>query len=169
MAETLIALGANLGERRANLRRGLALLAPEVAVLAVSALYESAPVGVTDQPPFLNAALRGETALAPLALLEKVQAVERAVGRRPGRRWGPRPLDLDLLSYDELVLESDRLTLPHPRIRERGFVLQPLADLQPERTLPGWSETLREALAAVGAGELRRLAGPEWADRLSVV
>ena len=162
IAEAVIALGSNMGDRRASLRRGVALLAPELHVLAVSPLYESDPVGVTDQPPFLNAVLRGETALAPIDLLEKLKRVERDLGRRPGPRWGPRPLDLDILLYDALRLESEQLTIPHPRLRERAFVLQPLADLDGERVLPGGRETVRAALAKVDTGGLRRLAGPEW-------
>ena len=164
MAEVTIALGANLGDRCANLRRGLALLAPDVTVLAVSPLYESAPVGVTAQPAFFNAVCLVATDLEPLALLDRLQGIEREVGRRPGPRWGPRPLDLDILFYDDLRLESQRLTVPHPRLRERAFVLRPLADLRRDRVLPGWSDGLREALALVDTSDLRRVAGPEWAD-----
>ena len=168
MPEVLIALGGNMGDRRASLRRGVALLAPEVVVQAVSALYESAPVGVTDQPSFLNAVVQAETDLAALTLLDKLQAVEYALGRRPGLRWGPRPLDLDLLAYGDEAITSERLTVPHPRIHERGFVLQPLADLVPERVLPGWPDCVRDALVVVQAtaqpDDLIRLAGPEWVD-----
>ena len=98
----LLGVGGNLGDRLAHLRRGVALLAPEVSVAAASALYESAPWGVTDQPPFLNAALRVETRLTPYDLLAKCKAVEAAAGRTPDRRWGPRVLDLDILLYGDL-------------------------------------------------------------------
>lgn len=164
VADVFIALGANTGDRSAHLRRGLALLEPELRVAAVSPLYESAPVGVTDQPDFLNAVLRAETALEPLALLDKLKAVETTVGRRPGPRWGPRPLDLDILAYDDLVMETERLTIPHPRIGERGFVLKPLLDLVPNLVLPGWSGTIEEALASANTQDLSRVAGPEWAE-----
>ena len=94
---------------------GWSSLAPEVRLTAVSPLYESAPWGVTDQPAFLNAALLAETDLSPHALLDKLKAVEAEVGRRPGKRWGPRVVDLDILLYDDLQLDDDRLTIPHPR------------------------------------------------------
>ncbi len=174
MSHVLIALGGNIGNRLANLRRGVALLAPEVLLApetkadAVSALYESAPAGVTAQPPFLNAVLRATTALSPDDLLDKLKAIEHAVGRRPGPRWGPRPLDLDILSYglghDELVIDTARLTIPHPRIRERGFVLRPLADLEPERVLPGWPHTVAAALAGIDTSDLKRVMGSDWLD-----
>ncbi len=159
----LLGVGGNLGDRLAHLRRGVALLAPEVTVAAASALYESAPWGVTDQPPFLNAALRVETRLSPHDLLAKCKAVEAAAGRTPGRRWGPRVLDLDILLYGDLRLDDEALTLPHPRIAERGFVLRPLADLAPEIVPPGWRRSVGAALAEIGEEGLRRVAGPEWA------
>ena len=159
----LLGVGGNLGDRLAHLRRGVALLAPEVSVAAASALYESAPWGVTDQPPFLNAALRVETRLSPHDLLAKCKAVEAAAGRTPGRRWGPRVLDLDILLYGDLRLDDEALTLPHPRIAERGFVLRPLADLAPEIVPPGWRRSVGAALAEIGEEGLHRVAGPEWA------
>ena len=159
-----IALGSNLGNRRANLRAAVRDLAPAVRVRAVSALYESDPAGVTDQPPFLNAVVRGETALAPEALLDVTQAIEWTLGRRPGLRWGPRPIDLDLLACGEAVIATPRLTLPHPRIGERAFVLRPLADLAPGLRLPGWTETVAEALAHADGSGLERVASPEWAE-----
>ncbi len=162
MVEVGIALGSNLGDRLANLRRGLALLPPAVRVTALSALYESAPVGVTEQPRFLNAVCLAETDLLPHPLLERLQRIEWDVGRRPGPRWGPRPLDLDILFYDNWRLEDERLTIPHPRIAERGFVLRPLADVAPRRRLPGWSVDVRAALAGVDTGDLVRLADAGW-------
>ncbi|PZC43196.1 MAG: Dihydropteroate synthase/7,8-dihydro-6-hydroxymethylpterin-pyrophosphokinase, partial [Chloroflexi bacterium] len=121
----LLGLGSNLGDRLANLRRGVELLGPEVRVQQLSALYESAPWGVTDQPAFLNAALRVETHLSPHDLLAKCKAVEATVGREPGPRWGPRILDIDLLLYRDLRLDEETLTIPHPRIAQRSFVLRP--------------------------------------------
>ena len=157
-----IALGANLGDRRANLRFGLAWLPPRVRVTKLSPLYESAPVGVTDQPAFQNAVCLAETGLEPLPLLDYLKEIEHAAGRRPGRRWGPRPLDLDILFFGDRVIELERLTVPHPRMRERGFVLRPLADLDPERRLPGWTEDVQTALAAIDTSDLVAVAGPEW-------
>ena len=157
-----IALGANLGDRRANLRFGLAQLPPRVRVTQLSPLYESAPVGVTDQPLFQNAVCLAETGLEPLPLLDFLKEIEHAAGRRPGRRWGPRPLDLDILFFGDRVIESGRLAIPHPRIRERGFVLRPLADLDPDRCLPGWTEDVHTALVAIDTSDLVEIAGPEW-------
>ena len=164
MPTIYLAVGGNIGDREANLRQGVALLAPAVRVTAASSLYESAPWGVTDQPPFLNAVLRGETELQPLALLDKCKAVEVALGRQPGWRWGPRPIDVDILLYDAQAVDLDRLTVPHARTAERGFVLRPLADLAPDCTPPGWAETVTEALRRVDTSDLRALAGPEWID-----
>ena len=157
-----IGVGGNLGDRQANLRRGVELLAPEVRLTAVSPLYESAPWGVTDQPAFLNAALLAETDLSPHALLDKLKAVEAEVGRRPGKRWGPRVVDLDILLYDDLQLDDDRLTIPHPRIAERSFVLRPLADLDPNRVPPGWDHSVERVLGDLGDEGLSRVAGPDW-------
>lgn len=161
-SQVAIGVGGNLGDREGNLRRGLELLAPEVRLTAVSPLYESAPWGVTDQPAFLNAALLAETGLSPHALLDKLKAVEAEVGRRPGRRWGPRVVDLDILLYDDLQLNDDRLTIPHAGIAERNFVLRPLADLAPDRVPPGWTRSVAQALAEIGEGGLNWVCGSDW-------
>ncbi len=106
-------------------------------MLAVSSLRETDPVGVLDQPRFLNGAARLQTELAPRALLDSLLDVERALGRERAERWGPRTIDLDLLLYDRLVLDEPGLTLPHPRLHERRFALEPLAELAPGLELPG--------------------------------
>jgi 2-amino-4-hydroxy-6-hydroxymethyldihydropteridine diphosphokinase len=133
VALVYLGLGANLGARRATLRQALADLpaAMDGPILRVSRLYESAPWGVTGQPPFLNLVLAAETALEPRALLAAVKRLEVAAGRRPGARWGPRLLDIDILLYDERTVDAPDLTIPHPRLLERRFVLQPLADIWP--------------------------------------
>jgi len=129
--QVYLGLGANLGDRRANIERGLALLAEGgVVVEQVSALRPSAPVGGPEQPWFLNGAARAATALAPLELLALVKGIERRLGRRPGGpRWGPRPLDLDILLYDDITLDRPELVLPHPRMALRSFVLEPLVEV----------------------------------------
>lgn len=140
MVRAFVALGSNLGDTQAHLRLALEALArlPQTRLVAQSRLYRTPPWGVLDQPPFLNAAVELETALAPHALLDELSAIEQAAGRlREGERWGPRTLDLDLLHVDGVVLNDARLTLPHPRIAERAFVLLPLAELAPELDLPG--------------------------------
>jgi 2-amino-4-hydroxy-6-hydroxymethyldihydropteridine diphosphokinase len=167
MSTVYLGLGSNQGDRPAHLRGALRALAalPGTQVQAVSALYESAPWGVTDQPPFLNAVAAITTALAPADLLQAVKRIERAAGRRAGRRWGPRPLDIDLLLYDDQRVDTPDLTIPHPRLAERRFVLAPLQDLRPD-----WQDAagrpLAALLAAVADQPVTRVAtGPWWEDR----
>ena len=134
-----IALGGNLGDRRANLERAVDLLSrdPAVEVLAVSSLRETDPVGYEDQPRFLNGAVAAETALSPRELLDLLLAVERELGReRTGPHHGPRTVDLDLLLYGDELVDEPGLTVPHPRLAERRFVLEPLAELDPDLALP---------------------------------
>ena len=139
MAEALVALGGNVGDVRDTLDRAIAAFCDgeEVCLLARSSDYRTPPWGVADQPPFVNLCIAVETGLTPHALL--AQAVERALGRERSkeRRWGPRPIDIDLLAYDDLALDSPDLTLPHPRLFERAFVLVPLAEIAAERMIGG--------------------------------
>jgi 2-amino-4-hydroxy-6-hydroxymethyldihydropteridine diphosphokinase len=127
-----IAFGGNVGDREANLRAALHLLREHVQVEAVSSLYETEPAYVLDQPRFLNGVLRGTTRLEPMELLRALKEIEAALGRRPGLRNGPRPVDLDILRYGDVSLATPELTIPHPRIAERPFVLVPLAEIAPE-------------------------------------
>jgi 2-amino-4-hydroxy-6-hydroxymethyldihydropteridine diphosphokinase len=157
-----LGLGSNLESRLENLRAGLRRLAPVAQVTALSALYETAPIGVTEQPWFLNAVCSVTTALAPHPLLDRLKRIERELGRTEGRRWGPRPLDLDILLYDEVRIELPDLQIPHPRLTERAFVLRPLAELDADLVVPGDGRTVRAVLEAVGAQEVRIVAGPGW-------
>ena len=158
-----LGLGSNLGNREANLRMALRLLQPLCRVEEVSSLYETAPVGVEDQPPFYNATCRITTGLEPGALLRFQKRVEFEVGRRPGGpRWGPRPIDLDLLLYEDVVMESGDLVLPHPRLAERPFVLVPLAEIAPEARHPVLNRTVRELLAAAGEEGVMLAAPAGW-------
>lgn len=139
MLTVYLGLGSNLGDRAANLRAAIdRLRAAPLRIDAVSSIYETAPVGETPEPvpAYLNCALRARTLLQPEALLDLTQQVEAAGGRTPTFRWGPRTIDVDLLLYDSLVMRSSRLVLPHPRLRERAFVLRPLAELTPHLALP---------------------------------
>ena len=140
MARAYIGLGSNLGDREATLRRAVDLLGaePGIDVLAVSDLRETEPVGVVDQPRFVNAAATIETGLDPRALLDVLLAVEQRLGRvRDGTHWGPRVVDLDLLLYGDVVLDEPGLRVPHPRLHERRFALEPLAELDPDLGVPG--------------------------------
>jgi 2-amino-4-hydroxy-6-hydroxymethyldihydropteridine diphosphokinase len=134
-----VGIGANLGPREETLRRAVALLgsADGVEVVAVSELRETEPVGVVDQPPFLNGAVSLKTTRSPRALLDLLLEIERSLGRVRGERWGPRVVDLDLLVYGNEVVDEPGLRVPHPRLHERRFALEPLADLNPELEIPG--------------------------------
>ena len=159
MAEALIALGGNVGDVRTTFDRAVATLCdgPEVRLLARSADYRTPPWGVTDQSPFINACIRVATELSPHALLRRAQAVERGFGRDRTREshWGPRTLDIDLLAYDDLALDEPQLTLPHPRLFERAFVLVPLAEIAADRVIAG--TTVRDALARLDTSGIEKL------------
>ncbi len=155
-----LGLGANLGDPAENLRRAVAALGEAgIAFEALSSLYVTPPWGVTDQPDFVNACALARTSLAPLDLLDLLKATERALGREETRRWGPRIIDIDLLFHGELTWRDDRLTLPHPGLLERVFVLVPLAEIAPDLRVGG--ARLAEAARRVDASGVRRL-GPFW-------
>ena len=138
MTRAYVGLGSNLGDREATLRRALELLGERVVVVAVSSFRETEPWGYGDQPLFLNAAAAVDTELGSRELLDALLEVERALGRtRDGPRYGPRTIDLDLLLYGDEVVDQPGLTVPHPRLHERRFVLEPLAELEPGLTVPG--------------------------------
>ena len=134
MTLAYVGLGANLGDREGTIRAAVADLP---GVVAVSTLRETDPVGITDQPRFLNGVAALETELAPRELLDVLLAVERRLGRERGKRWGPRTIDLDLLLYGDETVDEPGLTVPHPRLHERRFALEPLAELDPELVVPG--------------------------------
>ncbi|QDE40217.1 2-amino-4-hydroxy-6-hydroxymethyldihydropteridine diphosphokinase [Luteibacter pinisoli] len=156
----LIGLGGNLGDVRPRLDAAIDALGalPGVRVLARSRFYRTPPWGNVDQPDFVNAAIAVETSLPAHGLLDAMLATERAFGRlRDGERWGPRTLDLDLLAYGDAVIDDARLTVPHPRIAERAFVLLPLADIAADTVLPGLGR-VADLLAAIDAAECIPLA-----------
>ncbi len=159
MAEALLALGGNVGDVRDTLTRAIAMLCEgtDVRLRARSCDYSTPPWGVEDQPPFVNACIAVDTTLTPRALLARAQTVERAFGREREReqRWGPRRLDIDILTYDDIVLNTADLTLPHPRLFERAFVLLPLAEIVPDRVIAG--VRVRDALARLDASGINKL------------
>jgi 2-amino-4-hydroxy-6-hydroxymethyldihydropteridine diphosphokinase len=159
MTEALLSLGGNVGDVRATLGRAIAAFCDgeEVRLLARSSDYRTPPWGVEDQPPFVNLCIAVRTGLAPHALLARAQAVERKLGRERGkeRRWGPRPIDIDLLAYDDLAVDTPDLTLPHPRLLERAFVLVPLAEIAAGRMIDGIK--VSDALARVDRTGIERL------------
>lgn len=149
MSTVTLALGTNLGDRLSNLRTAVSALAPAVTVLAQSPVYETPPWGVTDQPAFLNMVVKGETHQTPQELLKYLKTLETTLGRLPSVRYGPRLIDVDILFYDDLVLDTPELTIPHPRLHERAFVLVPLADLEPAFVHPRLRQPVSALLAAV--------------------
>ena len=145
METAYIALGSNLGDKEKNLRRALLLLMQQgVEVIKVSSFFKTEPYGVTDQPQFLNAVCEVRTSLAPLALLDVLLATELAMGRVRLRHWGERNIDLDLLLYGDMVMDTERLRLPHPDMQNRDFVLLPLAEVAPDVVHPVLKKTMEE-------------------------
>lgn len=152
MRRAYVGLGANLGPREEALRRALELLAatPGVELAAVAEFRETDPVGGVDQPRFLNGAAAVDTTLSPRELLDLLLSIEQQLGReRRGARFGPRTVDLDLLVYEDVVVDEPGLTVPHPRLHERRFALEPLAELEPKLEVPGHG-TVAALLEAVG-------------------
>ena len=150
MTRAYVGLGANLGPREVTLLRAADLLAAAdgVEVVAVSQLRETEPVGLVEQPPFLNGAVAIDTSLTPRALLDLLLEIERSLGRVRGERWGPRTIDLDLLAYGDERVDEEGLHVPHPRLHERRFALEPLAELDPELEIPGLGR-VSELIAAL--------------------
>lgn len=157
MAIVYLALGTNLGDREKNLKEALARIAAFFAVERVSSIYETEPVGVREQPWFLNLVVRGTTALGPVDLLRKAKKIEIEMGRTEGIRFGPRPIDIDILLYDRVIELSPALTIPHPRLHERAFVLRPLVEIAPDLVHPRVRLRMRDLLARLEHPEEVRL------------
>lgn len=152
MARAYLSIGSNQGGRVENCIIAVAKLAQKEKVSKVSDIYETEPWGKTDQPEFMNVAVEVETQLTPHELLETCKRIESTMGRVSGERWGPRIIDLDVLLYEERVIEDEDLILPHPRMHERRFVLQPLTDIAPQVRHPLLDKTAAELLEDLGTG-----------------
>jgi 2-amino-4-hydroxy-6-hydroxymethyldihydropteridine diphosphokinase len=155
--QVFLGLGTNVGERRHNLEQAIAGLQEVMQITAVSLLYETTAWGLVDQPDFYNACLSGITSHSPQALLAFTKQLEKEIGRTPTVRWGPRLIDIDILLIDDLVLESGGLTIPHPGLPERAFVLIPLADIAPDVRHPQLGQTIGELATAVNPTGVHRL------------
>lgn len=149
-----LSLGSNLGDRARNLHEAVTFLAPKVQTQIQSPIYETEPWGYSDQPSFLNQVIKGDTSLEPFELLAFLKEIEVSLGRHETFRFGPRIIDLDILFYDDLVLDTPTLTIPHPRIAERAFVLIPLAEISPDLLHPGLNKTIRELKSSVDASTI---------------
>lgn len=157
-AQVFLGLGSNLGDRLANLQSAADLLdaEPDLVLVACSRVWETDPVGGPEQPDYLNAVIQVETGLAPLGLMEACRRTEAALHRERATRWGPRTIDVDILLFDDRAIDEPDLTIPHPRLQERAFVVLPLLELAPTLVLPGG----RSLLASVVSGGARPFAPP---------
>ena len=162
MSGIYLALGSNLGNRQANMELSMRMMEPLVRVEAVSPLYESSPQPPAPAPDYLNAVCRVVTGLPPNLLLSHLKRIESGIGRHSRQHWQPRPIDLDILLYYDGIVTSDELTLPHPRLLERAFVLRPLLDLAPDLVYPPTGESLDTALTKIEALGLRQIGGADW-------
>lgn len=155
-------LGANIGDRRAALGAAIAALGRHVQLVAVSSMYETAPYGHRDQPAFLNVCVTAETTRSARELLALIASIESRLGRKPRERWGPREIDIDLLLYGDAIIDDPDLIVPHAGLTQRAFVLVPLAEIAPSRSVPGRGVTVSGALAqlARSPGDVRRVGGP---------
>ncbi len=151
--QVYLGLGSNLGDRQANLARALRLLGERLHIELVSSFYETEPVGYAEQPPFLNAICRAQTELGPLQLLSLVKGIEASLGRVPSFPNAPRPIDIDIIFYGDLIMETPELTIPHPRLKERAFVLIPLLEVAPDLRHPVSDMHIRDLAARVGGRE----------------
>jgi 2-amino-4-hydroxy-6-hydroxymethyldihydropteridine diphosphokinase len=159
-----VGIGSNIGDRLDYIRRALGSMArlPGAELVAVSSVYDTLPVGAIGQPRFLNAVAGLATEIEPVPLMRMLLAIEQECDRVRHGVWGPRTLDLDLILYDQVVMKTEELTLPHPRARERAFVLVPLAEVAPDLVIPGGTESVSELVAALGdvSGKVQCVGGP---------
>lgn len=151
-----LALGSNLDDRLANLKQAIAALPPQMEVKAKSHIYETPPWGHEDQPKFLNQVIMVKTYLEPEPLLKHIKRLEITLGRKPSFQYGPRSIDIDILFYDDLILGTPSLVIPHPGLHERGFVLLPLMDIAPDLVHPIKKKSVRELIASCNVSDITR-------------
>lgn len=151
---TYLSLGSNIGDRRQNLDSALTALAQRLTIVSCSPVYETAPWGATDQAHYLNLCAAAQTSLSPRELLHFIKETEKQLGRLPARRWGPRLIDIDILFYDDWIVNEPDLVIPHRHLSERAFVLVPLADIAPEFVDPVTQKSVAELLPAVESSEV---------------
>ncbi|MDO8691827.1 MAG: 2-amino-4-hydroxy-6-hydroxymethyldihydropteridine diphosphokinase [Dehalococcoidia bacterium] len=159
MVQVLLGLGSNLGDREGNIRAALARLGAVMVVEKVSSFYETDPIGYLDQPSFINIVCLVSAELSPLGILDLAKTIEEQMGRKPNFRNGPRLIDVDILSYGDLVLDTEELTIPHPRLSERSFVLVPLSEISPDWRHPTLAKTALEMAGEVGSRGVRLMVG----------
>lgn len=153
-----LALGSNLDDRLANLKQAITALSPQMEVKAKSRVYETPPWGYTEQPTFLNQVIKANTYLEFEPLLKHIKRLEIALGRKPSFKNGPRLIDIDILFYDDLVLNTASLVIPHPHMHERGFVLLPLMDIAPDLVHPVHKKSVREMIGSCDVSGIREFA-----------
>jgi 2-amino-4-hydroxy-6-hydroxymethyldihydropteridine diphosphokinase len=159
-----LGLGANLGDRQGNLRQAIQSIGAFASVEKESSIYETTPVGYLDQPDFLNMAIQVTTQLDPIRLIQALKQIEKQIGRKPSFRNAPRPIDIDILFYDDLVFETEKLAIPHPHMSERAFVLAPLTEIAPQAVHPVLKLTIAELLARVDQSGVKRLPPASLSD-----
>lgn len=157
MSMIYLSLGSNLNDRFGNLQRAVDELQKHVKITALSPVFATQPWGDTDQPPFLNICVAAISDLAPHDLLDRIKTIEIDMGRQPSRHWGPRLIDIDILFYDKLVLRDEELTIPHPHLAQRAFVLAPLAVIIPDFRHPQTGLSVQEMLEQVDLSSVERM------------
>ncbi len=150
-----LSLGSNIGDRLGYLRDALASLSPSINPILQSSVYETEPWGYTDQPTFLNLVLKANTDLEPLDVLDHIKSIEKTIGRQETFRYGPRIIDLDILFYNDVILDTPRLTIPHPRLTERAFVLVPLAEIAPDLIHPVSGKSVKQLRSLVDSSSIK--------------
>jgi 2-amino-4-hydroxy-6-hydroxymethyldihydropteridine diphosphokinase len=155
-----LGLGTNIGDRKKHLQDAIDSFFPNITCGKLSSIYETKPIGYTEQTDFLNQVVMAETKLSPLSLLNQLKAIESKMGRKPTFRFGPRAIDIDILFFDDLVQQSPRLTIPHPRLHERAFVLVPLAEIAPRFIHPLLKKRVIDIATEVGRSGVNFYAHP---------